>query len=87
MYHHRVASKVIVTSEGAKYSFTSQGAKHSSTTKTDATNHIITLDAKFTLQTTHPSQKSGNTNNPTCYGETQCWPKIQLVTRYDILNN
>jgi hypothetical protein len=71
------------TSEGAKYSFTSEGAKHNNTTKSATANYIITLDAKFAPQTTHPSQKSGNTTNNTCYGEMQCQPKIQFVTRHD----
>jgi hypothetical protein len=37
------------------HSFTSGGGKHNGTTKTNTANHITTLDAKFSSQTTHPS--------------------------------
>jgi hypothetical protein len=82
---HRQGGKYC-TSEGAKHSFTSEGGKHNGIKKTNTTNHIITRDAKFSSQTTHPSQTSGNTTNTTCYGETQCWPTIQLVPRHDSRN-
>jgi hypothetical protein len=62
----------------------SEGAKHSNTTRIATANHIITIDAKFAPQTTHPSQKSGNTTNTKSYGEIQCQSEIQFVTRNDI---
>jgi hypothetical protein len=54
------------------HSFTSEGGKHNGATNTTSANHIITLNAKFSSQTTNPSQTCGNTTSTTCYGAMQC---------------
>jgi hypothetical protein len=65
---HRQGEKCC-TSEGAKHSSTSEGGKHNGTTNTTTANHIVTLNAKFSSQTTHPSPTCDNTTNTTCYGK------------------
>jgi hypothetical protein len=51
---HRKGGKCC-TSEGATHSFTSEGGEHNGTTQTSSANHILTLNAKFSSQTTNPS--------------------------------
>jgi hypothetical protein len=53
----------------------------------DAPPRVQIVVSPLGVQSTATSQKSGNTTNTTCYGETKFKSKIQFVTGHDSINN
>jgi hypothetical protein len=78
----RQKSKVVITPptawkilhlRGCKTQFHLRGWQTQQHNKYRTANHIITLNTKFSSQTTNHSQTCCNITNTTCYGVTQCW--------------